>query len=298
MRSALLLASTLAIAAIATPIQKRYIVTKVDLEIVTKTIYVTAGAPAPSAEAAPVQEQPEDSTTCTTSSSTTPPPPPPAYTPTPSPSPQPAPPPPPPPSSSAPAPAPSAPVYNGEHPTGEIQATLTSGADYQAAVLFHHNHARANHNAAPLVWDAACEEGARRTAELCHFDHPSFLNELKQGQNLFTVSGSSFNVTAGITESWYKGELDAMMPHFGDADIVDPLFHKVGHLTAMLWKDTTKVACVSFDCGSKMTLRDGTPTDMNKFTVCNYASPGNYAGKFAENLEPPVANANLGNWAL
>lgn len=184
----------------------------------------------------------------------------------------------------------------GSHPTGAIQATLQSGPDYQAAVLYHHNAARANHNAAPLVWDSECEAGARRTAEMCIFAHPDFLGDIDQGQNLFTVSGDSFNVTAGITESWYKGELEPMMPHFGKDNVPDDVFHEVGHLTALLWKATTKVGCVSLDCGSKMKFGDGTPTDLNKFTVCNYASPGNFAGKFAENVDPPISTDNLGSW--
>jgi hypothetical protein len=164
-------------------------------------------------------------------------------------------------------------------------------------MLYHHNAARANHGAEPLVWDSACEEGARRTAETCIFKHPDFLGELNQGQNLFTVSGDAFNATAGVTESWYKGELDAMIPYFGAADIPDNVFHNVGHLTAMLWKSTTKVGCVSIDCGGRMTLGDGTPTDMNKFTVCNYAEPGNFGGQYAENVAVPISTANLGSWS-
>jgi hypothetical protein len=123
------------------------------------------------------------------------------------------------------------------------------------------------------------------------------LGELGQGQNLFTVSGGSFNVTAGITESWYKGELPAMMPFFGLADIPAGEFEKVGHLTQLVWKGTTRVGCVSYDCGNRMRFSDGTPTDLNKFTVCNYAEPGNFAGRFAENVAPPISTTNVGSWA-
>lgn len=183
------------------------------------------------------------------------------------------------------------------HPTGKVQATLYTGPGYQAAMLYHHNAARANHGAKPLVWDRDCEDGARRTADMCIFAHPDFLGDLKQGQNLFATSGNFYNATAGITESWYKGELDKYLPYVGAADIPREVFHSVGHLTQMLWKSTTKVGCVTVDCGGNMRLSDDTPTDMNKFTVCNYNEPGNFAGKYAENVKGPGQTADLGNWA-
>jgi hypothetical protein len=199
-------------------------------------------------------------------------------------------------SSEALAPVP-APVFNEVHRTGEIQATLSSGPDFQAAVLYHHNVARANHGAPPLVWDAACEAGARRAAQTCVFEHPKFLKDLHQGQNIFAVSGDVFNVTAGITESWYKAELAPMEPYWGAKNIPPDVFGKVGHLTAMLWKGTAKVGCVAQDCGDRMKLKDGTPTGMNKFFVCNYAEPGNYAGEYADNVQPPIDPSILGSWA-
>ncbi|CAO2648640.1 Nn.00g079070.m01.CDS01 [Neocucurbitaria sp. VM-36] len=192
---------------------------------------------------------------------------------------------------STPTPTPS---VNG-HISGKDQAYLSSGPDYQAAVLYHHNAARANHNAAPLTWDSSCEANARIAAQRCTFEH--YLPKgVSQGQNLFTVSGKAFNVTAGITESWYKGELDQMMPYFGQADIPDDVFHNVGHLTQLVWKGTTKVGCVSIDCGSNMIV-GGQKSTMNKYTVCNYAPAGNVGGRYATNVAVPVSLTNLGGWA-
>lgn len=287
MRSSLVLVAALAIGAVASPIEKRRIVTHYEIETRVLTVYVTAGAPQPTE--APVEAPPA-----------------PAAEPTPE-TPEPAPAqaepndvqstrePAPEPTEAPPAPT-EAPV-DGGYPTGEAQASLSSGPEYQAAMLYHHNAIRANHGAQPLVWDQACEDGARRTAETCTFKHPDFLGELEQGQNLFTVSGDSFNATAGIVESWYKGELGAMQPYFGSGDLPDDVFHQVGHLTQLLWKGTTKVGCVSLDCGNRMVLGDGTTTDMNKFTVCNYAPPGNYGGQYAENVSPLIDGAAMGSWA-
>jgi uncharacterized protein YkwD len=335
MRSSVLLTSALAMGAIAGPIQKRYIVTDVELEIKTVTVYVTADLAEPTVQAVPTsskhhsygygyphskpEAQPSSKAIPKPSSSSAvvvpssapaysapaysaaPPPPSstPAPKPTPAPTPKPA------PSSvvvtsqapvASSAPSYSAPSYNNDnHPTGEIQATLSSGAEYQAAVLYHHNVARANHGADPLVWDASCEANAKIAAQRCVFEH--YIPEgAGQGQNLFTVSGDSFNVTAGITESWYKGEFAPMEPYWGSSDIPEEVFHSVGHLTQMVWKETTKVGCFSYDCGSAMKV-GGAQSDLNKYTVCNYASPGNVGGGYAKNVGSPISTSNLGSWS-
>ncbi|KAJ4343102.1 hypothetical protein N0V95_006772 [Ascochyta clinopodiicola] len=196
-------------------------------------------------------------------------------------------------SSSAPTPAPSA-IAGSDHISGTSQASLSVGPEYQRAILYHHNAARANHNAGPLVWDDAVAQTAAQAANTCKFEHyiPTGAN---QGQNLFTTSGTVFNVTAGITESWYKGEFQAMLPYFGAANIPDDVFHNVGHLTQVLWKGTTKVGCVSLDCGTRMTI-GGQPSNLNKYTVCNYSPPGNVYGQYATNVGSPISRTDLGHW--
>jgi hypothetical protein len=183
----------------------------------------------------------------------------------------------------------------GSHPTGTIQDTLSAGPDYQAAVLYHHNAARANHGAGELTWCDDCEANARIAAEKCIFDHyiPDGVDE---GQNLFTLSGDSYNVTAGITESWYKGEFEPMLPYFGADNIPDEVFEKVGHLTQVVWKSTTSVGCVSVDCSGRMMV-GGSPSDMDKYTVCNYSPPGNYGGEYAKQVGKPISRTNLGSWS-
>lgn len=183
---------------------------------------------------------------------------------------------------------------SGSRVRGTAQAYLSAGPDYQAAILYHHNAARANHNAAPLTWDSTCEQNARIAAERCDFVHyiPS---GVRQGQNLYTTSSTAFNVTAGITESWYKSEFPPMLPYYGQANVPDDVFHKVGHLTQVVWKGTTGVGCVSIDCGSKMTI-NGQPSKLARYTVCNYSPPGNVGGRFAENVARPNSNTNLGSW--
>ena len=154
-------------------------------------------------------------------------------------------------------------------------------------MLFHHNHARENHNVRALRWDKACEEDARWSANLCNFTH-QFPNDNahSQGQNIFTVSGDVFNATAAVIDSWYKSEFAVMTEKklWGKENPVDDSrvdhFHEVGHLTAMVWNDTEAVGCASVDCQGRMVMGDGKPTDMARFTVCNYYPAGNFGGQF------------------
>ncbi|KAF1844516.1 PR-1-like protein [Cucurbitaria berberidis CBS 394.84] len=315
--------------------RKGHVVTETDVVVTTLTIFVTEPFTEPASTSLCTSTTASQEPTSTEVSSasplpptstpdpeptTTPAPEPTSFelvsssTPTPSPSPSPSPEPQPEPepepsSSTAPAPVSSAtptPVSNAtptsapatpssNHVSGKDQAYLSSGADYQAAVLYHHNAARANHDAKPLTWDADCETNARIAAQKCTFEHyiPSGAG---QGQNLFTVSGTAFNVTAGITESWYKGELEPMMPYFGQKNVPDNVFHSVGHLTQLVWKGTTKVGCVSIDCGSNMMV-GGQSSSLNKYTVCNYAPAGNVGGGYAANVAAPISTTNLGGWA-
>ncbi|KAF2023615.1 PR-1-like protein, partial [Setomelanomma holmii] len=198
-------------------------------------------------------------------------------------------------SSRAPAPQPSTPSAVGPaHISGPTQATFSSGPDYQAAVLYRHNTARANHGAGPLVWDTTCEANARLAAQTCTFAH-YIPTGVREGQNIFTTSGNYINVTSAITEFWYKSEFPHMVPYFGATDVPDSVFHSVGHLTQMLWKGTTSIGCVSLDCGNSMVV-NGASSTLNKFTVCNYAPPGNIGNEYGANVGLPISSTNLGSW--
>ncbi|KAL1601516.1 hypothetical protein SLS60_006431 [Paraconiothyrium brasiliense] len=336
--TSILLASALALGAVAKPLalEKRVMVTEIDLEIVTVTKYVTAGQPAET----PVSKEeisshhggyqtPKASSTPAATSSRTPPKPSfpsnggysavpvtsssapkpstssSVYVPAPVPSTssvyvapsssvyvQPSPSSAPQYTSSAPAATPSStPIYGVEHKSGDDQAYLSSGVDYQDAVLWHHNRARANHGASNLEWSDDCASAASTAAAYCDFTHHVVDG---QGQNLFTVSGDAYNATAGITESWYKAEADI----YGAFDATPNMdtFHEWGHLTQVLWKKTTHVGCVTIDCGSKMTI-DGASSELNLYTVCNYSPPGNYEGEYAENVAAPINSYQGYSWA-
>lgn len=186
------------------------------------------------------------------------------------------------------------------HESGEQQALLTpaDGDAYKNSILFHHNKARANHGSVPLVWNDTVAATAKAVAETCNFEHyfPPGVPPGTQGQNLFTISGQYFNVTTGITESWYKDEFPPMVPYFGQASIPDDVFAKVGHLTQLLWNGTTSVGCYSLDCSGRMIVDTNTNSPINKYTVCDYYPAGNVGGQYADNIGDPIDSVNLGSW--
>ncbi|KAF1961553.1 PR-1-like protein [Byssothecium circinans] len=298
MRSSVLLTSALAAGAIAGPIERRKLITETQVTTETYTatsspppsvpvVYSTVQIPSSSSTPVPTTSLAPTTTAVPTTSAA------PTTTAAPAPS-----------SSStsqAPAPSSSAPSYGVTHISGEIQATFSSGPDYQNSVLWHHNRARANHGAGNLQWSTECEAAAKTAAEYCDFEHHTVSG---QGQNLFTLSGNAYNVTGGITDSWYKGEADIYNwwgqepPHAsGDSNSLDmETFEKYGHATQMLWKGTTHVGCVTIDCGSKMTV-GGVASSMGKYTVCNYSPPGNFVGEFAKNVQAPIGSYQGYYWA-
>jgi hypothetical protein len=161
------------------------------------------------------------------------------------------------------------------------------------AILYHHNAARANHGAGEMTWCDDCATAAQQAANRCTFEH-YIPDGVSQGQNLFTVSGDAFNVTAGITESWYKAEMPYMEGYYGMDNIPDSVFHQVGHFTQVVWIDSTSVGCVSLDCGDNMIV-NGEKSNLNKFTVCNYEPAGNINDGYALNVMPPTST-NYGRW--
>ena len=194
-------------------------------------------------------------------------------------------------------PSPSSLIPTLIHKSGIYQENLSSGPEYKSAIVFHHNLIRTNHDANPITWDNSLEERAKWSAKQCNFTHvfPD-KNTAGDGQNIFAASGSVFNITAGIEHNWYRNEFKIMTDHhlWGKDNIEGELFYKVGHLTQIVWKETTKVGCYSQDCSGSMKL-DNAPFSLDKFTVCNYSKQGNLAGKFALNVGIPNSY-NLPNW--
>ena len=70
---------------------------------------------------------------------------------------------------------------------------------------------------------------------------------------------------------WYDEELDYNYNTPGFSN-------DTGHFTQIVWKATTEIGCSSgVGCGS----------DLSHVWVCHYNQPGNYIGKFIENVFTP-----------
>ena len=72
------------------------------------------------------------------------------------------------------------------------------------------------------------------------------------------------------TDNWYDeiNLYDFSHPGFSSG---------TGHFTQVVWKDTTKLGCAASK--SKSTN--------NIYVVCNYNKPGNFLGRYEQNVFPP-----------
>lgn len=167
--------------------------------------------------------------------------------------------------------------------------TAPSGS-YRQKCLDHHNMHRLNHSAPALLWDDELEAIAQTTANTCYYDHDTKTGGGGYGQNIAAgVEGE--NIGYVITGQFYNDEFK-LYPGFG-TDPSKSRFSEWGHLSQILWKDTTHVACVTKDCTAQG-LGGPTGGSAPYFTVCNYKSAGNVAGGYAKNVLPPRGDPFFG----
>jgi len=108
------------------------------------------------------------------------------------------------------------------------------------------------------------------------------------GENLYKMWSSRENnesqTTAVATVAWY----DEIKDYNFSNPSVHPEGTMVGHLTQLLWEDTTELGC-GWSGGF-----DG-ETWFAYFVVCRYRQPGNWRGdaNYIENVKCPVS----GPWA-
>jgi len=102
------------------------------------------------------------------------------------------------------------------------------------------------------------------------------------GENLFWTIGS--NDCSKANKAWYSEiknyDFNKNGPKIGKG------FHNIGHFTQVVWKGTTQ-----FGFGIAVG-KFGRYWDMYKmpqvFIVARYQTPGNFAGRFKENVKPLV----------
>jgi hypothetical protein len=85
-----------------------------------------------------------------------------------------------------------------------------------------------------------------------------------------------------ISEMMYTNEAPYFAGLYGQASPDMTNFSTWGHFTQIVWKDTTQVGCATVSCSDLKNVGGAAP-----YTVCNYGTPGNYAGAYAENVLKP-----------
>jgi hypothetical protein len=164
-------------------------------------------------------------------------------------------------------------------------ALLLSGANLAAdadRALSSHNQVRENVNAgsyrgqpaahpplAPLGWDQALADRARRHAERCVWTHGD--DRTDEGENL----AYSTKLTFGIDDAVFLwAEERKGYDHASGACVSQPC----GHYTQIVWRDTLGVGCGQALC-APLRRPSGAPLAVEAvFHVCRYAPAGNVEG--------------------
>ncbi|KUL86855.1 hypothetical protein ZTR_05317 [Talaromyces verruculosus] len=190
----------------------------------------------------------------------------------------------------APAPATTAaPTTTAVETSSTPSVTPTStGSTYQTLILDSHNIHRSNHSAPALAWNETLAESALALANTCDYHHDTSLGPAAgYGQNI-AYGIDSDKVDEIITNMMYNDEMMYYQGLYGQANPDMTNFEKWGHFSQIVWVDTTTVGCATVTCsplaesGSSMSL---------PFTVCNYYPAGNYGGEYDVNVLQPLGNS-------
>ncbi|CAD0056673.1 unnamed protein product, partial [Aureobasidium pullulans] len=179
------------------------------------------------------------------------------------------------------------------HASTTAAAPAGKATTYQQRVVDHHNVHRANHSAPALTWDTDLANTAAKIAATCVYAHSMDVNGGGYGQNI-AAGVEANNVSAVITELFYNGEVGYFNNLYGQANPDMTNFEKWGHFSQLVWKGTTKVGCATQYCSGG--LANVGQYVSPHFTVCNYGSPGNYAGEYAQNIGASL-NKPTQNWS-
>ncbi|KAF5027501.1 hypothetical protein F66182_396 [Fusarium sp. NRRL 66182] len=166
---------------------------------------------------------------------------------------------------------------------------LSLDGAYDTIMLAYHNIHRANHSASALEWDDTLAGYAENTANGCVFEHDMEQGNGGYGQNLASWGATSDiddlknkAAAGGITNQWYNSEMANWAFYGQENPPADMDILLYGHFTQVVWKDSTKVGCATVKCPAGSVL-----SFPAWYTVCNYNPPGNFGGKYAENVLKP-----------
>lgn len=131
--------------------------------------------------------------------------------------------------------------------------TINAFASTKQEALESHNELRAEHHAAPLVWDASLASYAENYASKCRFQH----SRGPFGENL----AAGYPSVSAAIHAWYAERKNYSYANPGFS-------YQTGHFTQLVWKSTRKLGCGYASCNGK----NGTP---GNYLVCEYSPAGN-----------------------
>ncbi|KII73735.1 Golgi-associated plant pathogenesis-related protein 1 [Thelohanellus kitauei] len=138
--------------------------------------------------------------------------------------------------------------------------------EFQQEALQRHNDLRELHSAPPLQWSeklaASALDWAKELADRSHLIH----SNSSSGENLALLYNIPLKGKV-VSDMWYS--------EIKDYDFSDPRFSsETGHFTQLVWVD-------SKEFGIANCRKNG-----YEYIVAHYSPPGNYVGKFKENVLP------------
>lgn len=141
-----------------------------------------------------------------------------------------------------------------------------SGNQAQAALDLH-NQARAEVGVPLLAWSVELSQTAQQWAEHlakngCKMKHSESSDT---GENLYWTSRGSETSASDAVRAWYSEKKD-----FKNVPLRGNNWHKTGHYSQMVWKNTKYVGMATAKCSKGETI-----------VVANYNPPGNYMGETA-----------------
>jgi len=137
-----------------------------------------------------------------------------------------------------------------------------------------------------LTWSNDLAGAAHTLASRCEYGHDTSIVSASgdYGQNIAYGYDAAEVGEKIISEMMYTDEAPYFANLYGEADPDMTNFEKWGHFTQIVWKATTQVGCATVSCSDLKNVGGA-----SAYTVCNYGSPGNYAGEYAANVLKPSA---------
>ncbi|KAJ5154897.1 Allergen V5/Tpx-1-related protein [Penicillium coprophilum] len=170
--------------------------------------------------------------------------------------------------------------------TAAATAAPSAGSSYQESILHYHNIHRSAHSVDALTWSTDLEEAANTVASSCSYGHDTSVKSASgaYGQNIAYGYDKPDVGEKIISDMMYTQEAPNFEGLYGQASPDMSNFASWGHFSQIVWKGTTQVGCATVSCPDLKNVGGPAP-----YTVCNYGSPGNVDGAYAENVLKPSA---------